>query len=205
MSEFDARARDWDKDKMHIDRSVSIAAHLEEMIPLDHSMKVLEYGAGTGILSFLLKDRFSDITLMDSSREMIKICTEKAEFYKATHIHPLWFNLETQPFDGKFDLIYNQMVMHHVKDSEALIQTFYAVLNPGGYLAIADLYAEDGSFHGPEVDVHWGFDPEKLMKIFSNIGFEQVKAQPCFEVRREPSKSYPVFLLVGKKRPLTTR
>ena len=199
MSEFDARARDWDKDKMHIDRSVSIAAHLEEMIPLNHSMKVLEYGAGTGILSFLLKDRFSDITLMDNSREMINVCTEKAAFYKAPHIHPLWIDLEHQAFDSTFDLIFNQMVLHHVKDFEALFQTFYSMLNPGGYLAIADLYAEDGSFHGPEVDVHRGFNPEMLMQIFSNIGFEQVKVQPCFEVRRESGKKYPVFLLVGKK------
>ena len=83
MSEFDARAREWDKDKMHMDRSMAIAARLEEMIPLDHSMKVLEYGAGTGILSFLLKDRFSEITLMDNSQEMIKICIEKADHYKA--------------------------------------------------------------------------------------------------------------------------
>jgi hypothetical protein len=39
MSEFDARAREWDKDKMHIDRSVAIAARLEKMIPLNPTMK----------------------------------------------------------------------------------------------------------------------------------------------------------------------
>jgi len=55
MSEFDARAREWDKDRMHMDRSVAIAAELEKMIPINHSMKALEYGAGTGILSFLLR------------------------------------------------------------------------------------------------------------------------------------------------------
>ncbi|MEI8115879.1 MAG: class I SAM-dependent methyltransferase, partial [Bacteroidia bacterium] len=63
MSEFDARAREWDKDKMHTNRSVAIATELEKRIPLNSSMKALEYGAGTGILSFLLKDKFSDITL----------------------------------------------------------------------------------------------------------------------------------------------
>ncbi|HAH25159.1 MAG TPA: methyltransferase [Prolixibacteraceae bacterium] len=199
MSEFDARARQWDKDKMHIDRGAAIAARLEEMIPLDHSMKVLEYGAGTGILSFLLKDRFSDITLMDNSQEMIKVCSEKAEHYKARHIHPLWMNLEKEDFDGKFDLIYNQMVLHHVNDYEALIHRFSTMLNPGGYLAIADLYKEDGSFHGPDVTVHLGFDPEKLSEIFSNNDFTHISYQTCFEVKRESGKSYPVFLLVGQK------
>jgi 2-polyprenyl-3-methyl-5-hydroxy-6-metoxy-1,4-benzoquinol methylase len=199
MSEFDARAREWDKDKMHMDRSVAIAAGLEKMIPLDHSMKALEYGAGTGILSFLLKDRFSEITLMDSSQEMIKVCEEKAEFHKTRHIVPLWFDLEHKDFDGKFDIIYNQMVLHHVTDYKAIINTFHSLLNPDGYLAIADLYSEDGSFHGPDVKVHWGFDPEKLKEIFRNNGFKNIEYQTCFEVKRESGVKYPVFLLVGQK------
>jgi len=199
MSEFDARAREWDKDKMHMDRSVAIAAELEKMIPLNPSMKALEYGAGTGILSFLLKDRFSEITLMDNSQEMIKVCVEKTEFYSTRHIQPLWFDLEHKDFDGKFDLIYNQMVLHHVNDYEAIIHTFYTLLNPEGYLAIADLYQEDGSFHGPDVKVHLGFDPEKLKEIFRNNGFKNIVYKTCFEVKRESWISYPVFLLIAQK------
>jgi len=199
MSEFDARAREWDKDKMHTERSVAIAAELEKMIPLDPSMKALEYGAGTGILSFLLKDRFSEITLMDNSQEMINVCVEKTEFYRASHIYPLWFDLEHHVFDGKFDIIYNQMVLHHVNDYEAIIKTFYSMLNPDGYLAIADLYTEDGSFHGPDVKVHLGFDPDKLKEIFVNNGFKHIEYQTCFEVKRESGIKYPVFLLVAQK------
>ena len=199
MSEFDARAREWDKDKMHMDRSVAIAAELKKMIPLDHSMKALEYGAGTGILSFLLKDQFSEITLMDSSQEMIKVCVEKTEYHETKHIIPLWYDLEHRDFDGKFDVIYNQMVLHHVNDYEAIIHTFYSLLNTGGYLAIADLYPEDGSFHGPDVKVHLGFDPEKLKEIFTNNGFTNIEYKTCFEVKRESGEKFPVFLLVAKK------
>ncbi len=199
MSGFDARAREWDKDKMHMDRSVAIAVELEKMVPLNPSMKALEYGAGTGILSFLLKDRFSEITLMDNSQEMIKVCVEKTEFYNASHIFPLWFDLEHKEFDGKFDIIYNQMVLHHVNDYEGIIYTFYSMLNPGGYLAIADLYPEDGSFHGPDVKVHLGFDPENLIEILKFIGFKNIEYKTCFEVSRESGIKYPVFLLVAQK------
>jgi len=136
MSSFDSRAREWDKDKMHMERSVAIAAELEKMIHLRPSMKALEYGAGTGILSFLLKDRFSEITLMDNSQEMINVCIEKIEYHKANHIVPLWFDLEHENFEGKFDIIYNQMVLHHVNDFEAIINTFYSLLNTDGYLAL---------------------------------------------------------------------
>ena len=199
MSEFDARAREWDKDKMHMDRSVAIAAGLEEMIPLEPSMKALEYGAGTGILSFLLKNRFAEITLMDNSTEMIKVCVEKTEYHKTNHILPICFDLEHKDYDGSFDVIYNQMVLHHVVDYESIIGTFYSMLNPGGYLAIADLYPEDGSFHGPDVNVHLGFDPENLAKILKNIGFKNINHKTCFEVKRESGLKYPVFLLVANK------
>jgi ubiquinone/menaquinone biosynthesis C-methylase UbiE len=199
MSDFDARAREWDKDKMHMDRSVAIAAELQKMIPHKPSMKALEYGAGTGILSFLLKERFAEITLMDSSQEMIKVCVEKTEFYKTYHIIPIWFDLEHKDFDGTFDVIYNQMVLHHVNDYEAIIHTFYSMLNAGGYLAIADLYPEDGSFHGPGVKVHLGFDPENLAGILRHAGFKNVEYKTCFEVKRESGIKYPVFLMVAKK------
>ena len=199
MSSFDARAREWDKDKMHMERSVAIAAELEKMIPLHYSMKALEYGAGTGILSFLLKDRFSEITLMDNSQEMIKVCAEKAEYHKTNHIIPIWFDLEHRNFDGKFDIIFNQMVLHHVNDFKAILNTFYSLLNSDGYLAIADLYTEDGSFHGSDVKVHLGFDPKNLTLILKHIGFKNIEYKTCFEVKRESGIKFPVFLLVAKK------
>ena len=199
MSIFDSRAREWDKDKMHTKRSVAIAAELEKMIPVNRSWKAMEYGAGTGILSFLLKDWFSEITLMDNSQEMIAVCNEKAKYHKIKNFKPLWFDLEKMTFDGKFDIIYNQMVLHHVDDTEAIIDTFYSLLNGGGYLALADLYTEDGSFHGPDVKVHWGFDTEMLSCILKKAGFKNVEYKSCFEVKRESGKKYPVFLMVAQK------
>jgi tRNA (cmo5U34)-methyltransferase len=196
MINFDDRARDWDKDKMHMDRSVAIASALEKMIPIN-KMKALEYGAGTGILSFLLKDRFSEITLMDSSKEMIKVCVEKSEYYKTNHIKSVWHDLEQNDYSEKFDIIYNQMVLHHVINVESILNKFYSLLNPGGYLALADLYPEDGSFHGPDVKVHLGFDPEKLAEILKQLRFKDIEYRTCFEIKREPGKIFPVFLLVS--------
>lgn len=199
MSEFDARAREWDKDKMHMNRSIAIAAELEKMIPIEPSMKALEYGAGTGILSFLLKDRFAKITLMDNSREMIRVCAEKVEYHKSSHIVPLFHDLEHADFEGKFDVIYNQMVLHHVVEVDVLLGKFYSLLNSGGYLAIADLFPEDGSFHGPEVNVHLGFSPENLAQTLTEIGFKSIQYQSCFDIVRDSGRKYPVFLLTAQK------
>ena len=199
MDSFDSRAREWDKDKMHLERSIAIAAELVKTIPLRHSMKALEYGAGTGILSFLFKDRFTEITLMDNSQEMIKVCEEKVEYHKATHIKPVWHNLENTSYTSTFDIIYNQMVLHHVNEVENIIGKFHTLLNPDGYLAIADLYTEDGSFHGPDVKVHWGFDPDKLRELLKEKGFINIEHKTCFILKRESGIEYPIFLLVGQK------
>ena len=199
MSSFDSRAREWDKDKMHMERSIAIAAELGRMLPLNHSMKALEYGAGTGILSFLLKDKFSEITLMDNSQEMIKVCVEKLEYHNARHIKPIWYDLEHYDYAEKFDIIFNQMVLHHVIDVDLILNKFYSLLNPGGHLAIADLFTEDGSFHGPDVKVHWGFDPEKLSETLQSLGFKNIEYKTCFEVKRDSGIIFPVFLLTAKK------
>ena len=88
---------------------------------------------------------------------------------------------------------------YHISDIESIFKKFYSLLNAGGYLAIADLFPEDGSFHGLNVQVHLGFEPEKLKETLSSIGFKNIEYTTCFEMKRESGKKFPVFLLVAKK------
>ena len=199
MSSFDNLAREWDKDMMHMERSVAIAAALESMVSITPSTKAMEFGAGTGILSFLLKDKLKEVTLIDSSCEMIKVCEEKIAWYKATHLKALCMDLEQKDHHQKYALIYSQMALHHVVEIKPMLKKFFTLLNPGGSLAIADLYTEDGSFHGPEVKVHWGFDPADLKQTASALGFKKIEFKTCFEMKRESGRIYPIFLLVAKK------
>jgi ubiquinone/menaquinone biosynthesis C-methylase UbiE len=202
MNEFDQKARDWDKNKMHLERTVAVAGQLQKLIPFRPSMKAMEFGAGTGLLSFYLKDRFSEITLIDNSREMLKMAEQKMETDDHSKFRTLSLNLEKDEYSGDpFDIIYSQMVLHHIRDIDAIIKKFYHLLTPGGILAIADLYQEDGSFHDDNMDVHKGFDPEKLLAILLQQGFHDIQIVPCFVVRKEVSveiiKEYPVFLMTA--------
>jgi len=203
MSEFDNKARDWDNNPRHIERSEAIAKALLETIPLHKNMKALEYGAGTALLSFILRDRFDDITLMDNSREMTQVVMEKIASENVKNMNPLLFDLEKEDFNGKFDIIYTQMVLHHVGDIDAIFNKFHALLNTAGYLAIADLYPEDGSFHGAGFSGHTGFDVEVLANKLNNIGFKNIQHHQCHILNNEDEAgnitAYPIFLLTASR------
>jgi len=204
MSEFDKKAAEWDKNPMHWDRSEAIANEIKALLPLNKNMSALEYGAGTGITSFLLKDLLKEITLMDNSTEMVKVMNDKISASQVKNMSALYFDLENTDYNnGTFDLIFTQMVLHHVLNINIIIERFYRLLNKGGYLAIADLYSEDGSFHGDGFDGHMGFDIGNLSSILKTKNFHTISHKECFIIDRKisdtESRQFPVFLLIAKK------
>ena len=203
MNEFDIKASSWDQNPMHWERSEAVAKQIIERIALKPSMKALEYGAGTGITSFILRDRLKEITMVDFSAEMVKIMNEKIASSGVKNLKTIMFDLEKNNWTGdKFDLVITQMVMHHVNNIEVILEKFFHIINPGGFLAIADLYAEDGSFHGDGFTGHKGFDTDKLENTILRTGFNEVSTLKCFEVRKKISdtetKHFDVFLMTAK-------
>jgi len=203
MNEFDLKAREWDKNQMHVERSAAIAHAMQNLIPLNRHMKALEFGAGTGLLSFMLADRLAEITLIDNSPEMINVINGKIKAQDVHHMKPVLISLEQEDYPEHFDIIYCQMVLHHVDNISLVLHKFSRMLNPAGYLAIADLYTEDGSFHGDGFTGHKGFDVELLSKQMAGNGFENIQHQTCFTVHKVTelgtAKDFPVFLIVARK------
>jgi len=204
MNEFDLKAAGWEKDPIHRDRSEVITNQIRKLIPLSRQMTALEFGAGTGIASFLLKDDLKEITLMDSSSEMVRIIDEKIKTTKSKNLQTMNFDLELADYKvNRFDLIFTQMVLHHVADIENIIKKFYSLLNPDGHLAIADLYPEDGSFHEEGFSGHKGFDPAELSGILKKQGFLNISHRKCYVIDRKVSdtemKHYDVFLLIANR------
>jgi tRNA (cmo5U34)-methyltransferase len=204
MSDFDSKAMQWDQNLMHLERTKAVAREMLKHIPVTPSMMAMEFGAGTGLLSFFLKDSLAGITLMDTSPEMLKMAGAKLAAGDRGKIETLLFDLEKSDYNGKqFDIIFTQMVLHHIKNVNAMLQKFAGLLLPGGYIAIADLYIEDGSFHEPGADVHHGFDPGVLATQLVALGFGNITCNECFVIRKEATgettREYPVFLLTAKK------
>jgi tRNA (cmo5U34)-methyltransferase len=203
MNEFDIKAAGWDENPMHQERSAAIAAEILKYFPPGPDSRALEFGAGTGILSFLLREHFKEIILIDNSSEMIRIINEKISASGAGNLKTIFFDLEHSDMqDEKFDFIFTQMAMHHVSDIENMIRKFHYLLLPGGFLAIADLFSEDGSFHGEGFNGHNGFDPDDFAGILTNNNFTRVSHKECFAINRKVSESetkiFPVFLITAQ-------
>lgn len=203
MTDFNSAARTWDSNNIHVQRSEAIAANLLARVSLLPGMKALEFGAGTGILSFMLADRFESIFMMDSASEMVAVMQEKVEKGVYENLKPILFDLTIEPYELEtFDCVFSQMALHHVDDTEAILQRFYELLQNDGFLAIADLYKEDGSFHGDGFDGHNGFDVIELEEKMKKAGFKSIQTETCFVVRKmttEGLRDFPVFLMIAKK------
>jgi ubiquinone/menaquinone biosynthesis C-methylase UbiE len=196
---FDSRAKEWDSNNIHHVRSVAVAERISKLIPLNPSMTALEYGAGTGILSFLMSDKFSKITLLDSSVGMIDVCKEKITSSGISNMDAQVIDLEVDQYDSKIDIVYSQMTFHHIANVYHVVESMYGVLNVNGWLSIVDLYQEDGTFHEHGEKVHHGFDPDNLVQILSDVGFLNIKYETCFEMKKSNGRIYPIFILVAQK------
>jgi ubiquinone/menaquinone biosynthesis C-methylase UbiE len=204
MNEFDIKAAEWDQNPIIWKRAEVIANEIKRLIPLNKQMTALEFGAGTGVTSFILKDSLKEIILMDNSSEMVKVMNNKIKTSKVKNLRTLNFNLEKAELkDIKFDLIFNQMVLHHITDIEDIIAKFYNLLHSGGFLTIADLYIEDGSFHGEGFTGHNGFDPIELSNHLFKQGFDKISHRHCFVINKKISdtetKQFDVFLIIAHR------
>ena len=204
MTNFDERAKDWDSDPKKVERAGAVAEAIRNSFPLTSKINALEYGCGTGLLSFALQSDLGQITLADTSQGMLNVLKEKIEAAGVTNMRPVMLDLSTDPLPAeRYQLTYSLLTLHHIHNAKDLIGKFYTLLEPGGYLLVADLDKEDGSFHTDgTTDVHKGFERAKLGKWAEDAGFRNITFSTAFEIRKsidEQEKVFPVFLMSAQK------
>jgi ubiquinone/menaquinone biosynthesis C-methylase UbiE len=198
-SAFDRAARHWDSDPVKVERAQAVAQAIRVQVPFQENMRALEYGCGTGLLSFALQPFPGRMTLSDSSPGMLQQLRRKIRTSRLDNMHPLQLDLSTDPLPAeRYDLVYLLMTLHHIPDTRRILQAFFELLEPGGRLCIADLDREDGSFHGPGFDGHPGFERGELQALLAQAGFERAAFQTVFELGRA-GRVYSLFLAVARK------
>lgn len=197
---FDQAAATWDENPQSRQRAEFLAGELSKTPALHSGMTVLDFGAGTGITSFLIHSQVQHVITADTSGGMIDKIKEKIALTNCPNITPMLLKSTRDLKTLKdLDLIFANMSLHHVEQLSEALQVFHTILKPGGMLAVLDLHSEDGSFHSHVKDFsgHHGFETDKLTGLLKTAGFKSITYIDAPRIIREKdgkSKPYGVFL-----------
>lgn len=204
MENFDLMARDFDTDP-RIKRSIAIADEIRLHVADGHNKSALEYGCGTGLVGFQLINDFRSMLFVDASKGMIEQVKQKLIALNKPENAAMCCDFLTEiPQNLKVDYIFSSLVLHHIKDTGAILSRFFELLNDSGHLLIVDLDADDGSFHAKHAgfDEHNGFEQASLIETAKNVGFFNVHAKSFYfgkKVTNEKEIPYSFFLLDAQK------
>ena len=161
-------SKDWEKEVSAIGKMIVSA------IPFHNQMHVMDFGAGTGLLCSQVSPLVQKITAVDISEAMLKKLNAKPELN--AKINTVCQDIMNTPIEEKFDMIVSAFALHHVEDTNRLIQTFAEHLAAGSRIALVDIDEEDGSFHSEDNSgvFHCGFDRHNLKKILEMNSFEHI-------------------------------
>lgn len=203
MSDFDLKAQGWDADASKVDRALRVAEGIRALAGDLSGRSALEVGCGTGLLGFALRPYVARIALADTSAGMLAVLREKIAASGLTGMTAVQHDFTEGPIpEDRYGLLCSLMTFHHIPDTNEALRRFQALLEPEGLLCIADLDAEDGSFHGPEAPVHRGFDRDRLRDGLVRAGFEDIRFSTPYIIDRETAQGprrFPVFLVVATK------
>lgn len=200
MSRFNRVAKDWDKSDRRQATAFSVSQAILNRFNLNKNMNILDFGAGTGLLTRHICPFVGSLLALDTSSGMLKELEKNSKNWqncniKIEHNDILEFNSNT-----KFDAIISSMTMHHIKEIDKLFKKFSSLLKSNGFIAIADLMPEDGTFHthGNDGVFHFGFSKEFLDKVTKDNGFKNISYEKVCTIQK-PQNDYDIFLLTAIK------
>jgi len=203
--DFDKEADQWDDNpgrvKMASDVSDAIILH----IPLNTSMRAMDFGCGTGLLTLRIAPLVGSIAGVDSSQGMLDVLRRKILKQKINNVTTSLIDLDKGDAPaGNYDLIVSSMTFHHLEKIVPLLKLFHECLSPGGYISVADLDPDDGLFHNDNKGViHFGFERTEMHQAFTEAGFDRIHDVTAAEVEKPTIKNgirrFTVFLMIGQK------
>ena len=199
MDHFGKKAADWDENEKRTNNVRNIANTIREQVQVHSDMHIMDFGSGTGLLLEHVAPSVRKITAVDVSEAMNAQLEKKIDSLPCD-VEIAAVDLAATDLQESFDGVISSMTMHHVEDVETMFAKFHAHLNEGGFLAIADLDKEDGTFHTEEDTgvYHLGFERDAFRKMAMDAGFQDVRTSDASVIHHD-ERAYPVFLLTARK------
>ncbi len=196
IDHFASKAAVYEQNPARVDNVENIANAILNTISINKSMHIMDFGSGTGLLLERIAPHVAKISAVDVSIAMNAQLRAK-EGSLGCEIEIIEIDLEKSDLNVKFDGIISSMTMHHIQNIDAMFVKFHAMLKDGGFIALADLESEDGSFHTENTGVHhFGFDKDAFAKSASAANFQKIKIQSASAIQKSYG-NFPVFLLTA--------
>ena len=194
---FKEKSKNWDKGDVQVNTAQSISLAIKNKISLNKDMQIIDFGVGTGLLGFDIAQDVDQVHGIDISKSML----EKLEIKNTDNLNIITYHQDIikDPLPLTFDGLISSMTLHHIENLKEFFETIYKNIKKNGFIAIADLEKEDGSFHSDNTGVfHFGFEKNKLVNIVKNAGFKNIVFENINTIKK-PQNDFGIFLLSAKK------
>ncbi len=198
---FEKKADGWDS-PMKIEMADAFIMEMFKSISFNKEQKVLDFGCGTGLVGLRIAPLVKSVVFMDISGKMLDVLISKIESdnesYKGIKERSTVINGAIEKYTSPdIDILFSLMALHHIEDTQAVLEHISSILKPGGYLVIGDLREEDGTFHGEEKVPHNGFDVHTLASQVENSDMEIIMAD-TYNTLNKNGKDYDQFILIAR-------
>lgn len=196
---FNDVARTWD-DARRWERAQTLSRAIRQAWG-DAQNEVLDFGCGTGLLTFALYPYATTIYGYDPSSEMQKIFRSKMDLYRTKNVRLI---TQEEMKEHTFDVIFSSMVFHHIADIRTELLNLRWLLAPDGRLMLIDLDKDDGAFHRnePWFNGHNGFDRNEMQRVLEGCGFREVSISTMYEGVRQIGDDpveYSLFIATARR------
>lgn len=166
---------------------------------------VADLGCGAGFLANWLAERGARVIAVDHSERMLGQASRgkeqrrvRAEFRQG--------DLEALPIgDAEVDVVFSNLVWHHLADQSAAAREVLRVLRPGGVLVISDLAPHEAEWMRDQMgDLRLGQKPDQIVAALARAGGIGLQAEPlvdryCVTSPAGEAAEFPMFVVRGRK------